>query len=134
MKKRILYITWGVLYALCAGLSHITQPGDIQSIALTLLSLVFFVPGVILLVDALRSGDRKTRLELRWISGVSLGLTLALLVANVFSVLGSEVLGTVLYELLIFASVPMVCSRHWVLSLFLWACLLFATLPVKKKE
>jgi hypothetical protein len=62
-----------------------------------------------------------------------LGLTLALLVANVFSVLWSEAVGTVLYELLIFVSVPMVCSRHWVLSLFLWACLFFSTLPKKAK-
>ena len=134
MKKRILYIAWGILYALCAGLGHITQPTDAQSVALTLLSLVFFVPGAILLADALRSSDRKTLLVLRWISGASLGLTLLMLVANVFSVLGSEVLGAVLYELLIFVSVPMVCSQHWVLSLFLWACLFFATLPVKKKK
>ena len=134
MKKRILYISWGVLYALCAGLGHITQPSDVQSVALTLLSLVFFVPGAILLVDALRFGDPKTRKTLRWISGISLGLTLVLLVANVFSVLWSEAAGTVLYELLIFVSVPMVCSRHWVLSLFLWACLFFAALPAKKAK
>lgn len=134
MKKRILYIAWAFFYALCAGLGHVSQPGDAQSVALTLLSLVFFVPGAILLIDALRSGDRKTLLALRWISGASLGLTLLMLVANVLAVMGSEVLGTVLYELLIFVSVPMVCSRHWVLSLFLWACLLFATLPLKKKK
>lgn len=134
MKKRVLYICWGVLYALCAGLGHISQPNDAQSVALTLLSLVFFAPGAILLVDALRSGDQKTRLELRWISGISLGLTLVLLVANLASALGSEVLGTVLYELLIFASVPMVCSRHWALSLFLWACLFFVTFPTKKAK
>lgn len=133
MKKRVLYIVWGILYALCAGLGHIAQPTDVQSVALTLLSLVFFVPGAILLVDVLRSGDQKTRLELRWISGISLGLTLLLLMANLFSVLGSEVLGTVLYELLIFVSVPMICSQYWVLSLFLWACLFFATLPTRKK-
>lgn len=134
MKKRILYITWGVLYALCAGLGHLAQPSDAQSVVLTLLSLAFFAPGAILLVDAWRSGDQKSRKELGWISGISLGLTLVLLVANVFSVLWSEVVGTVLYELLIFVSVPMVCSRHWVLSLFLWACLFFATLPVKKAK
>lgn len=134
MKKRILYITWGCLYALCAGLSHIPDPEGAQSVALTLLSLAFFVPGVILLIDALRTGDQKARLTLRWISGLSLGLTLLLLVANVFSVLGSETLGTVFYELLLFASVPMICSQYWVLSLFLWACLLFATLPAKKQS
>ena len=134
MKKRILYISWAVLYALCAGLGHVTQPTDTQSVALTLMSLVFFVPGAMLLVNALRSDDSKTRLELRWISGLSLVLTLVLLVLNFLSALWSEALGVALYELLIFVSVPMVCSQHWALSLFLWACLFFAVLPPRKAE
>lgn len=134
MKKPILYISWGVLYALCAGLGHITQPADVQGVAMTLLSLAFFLPGAILLIDALRSGDQKTRLTLRWISGLSLALTSVFLVANVASALGSETLGKVLHELLLFVSVPMFCSRYWVLSLFLWACLFFATLPLKKRS
>lgn len=134
MKKRILYITWGCLYALCAGLGHISNPGQIQSGALTLMALIFFIPGFILLADALKAGDKKTLFHLRLISGISLGLTVILLVANLFSVLGPELLGDVLYEFLILFSVPMICSQHWVLSLFLWACLLFATLPLKKKK
>ena len=134
MKKRILYISWGALYALCAGLGHVTEPTDVQSVALTLLSLVFFIPGVILLVDTLRSGNQRTLLELRWISGISLALTVVLIVANFFSVFWTEAAGTAVYELLIFTSVPMVCSRHWALSLFLWACLFFATLPPKKRK
>ena len=133
MKKRILYIAWGVLYALCAGLGHITQPEDGQAAAMTVTSLVFFLPGVILLIDALRSGEQKALRTLRWISGLSLGLTLGFLVANVASVLSSETVGNVLHELLLFVSVPMFCSRIWVLSLFLWACLFFAALPLKKR-
>lgn len=134
MKKRILYIVWGSLYALCAGLGHIQEPSGAQSVALTLISLLFFVPAGILLVDALRNGDKKTLSQLRLISILSLGLTVLFLILNVTSFLGSEALGTVLHELLIFVSVPMICSRHWVLSLFLWACLLFATIPTKKKS
>jgi hypothetical protein len=133
MKKRIIYIVWAFLYALCAGLGHITEPSSTQSVALTFLSLLFFAPPAVLLVDALRSQDKKTLLRIRTISIASLGLTLLLLILNVTSVLGSDALGMVLHELLIFASVPMICSRHWVLSLFLWACLLFASLPPKKK-
>jgi hypothetical protein len=134
MKKRILYIVWGLLYALCAGLGHVSQPGDVQSIAMTLISLLFFVPPAILLIDALRSDDRKTLLQLRLISIVSLVLTFILLILNVGSMLASEIWGTVLHEMLIFVSVPMICSRYWILSLFLWALLLFITIPPKKKS
>lgn len=134
MKKRILYITWGVLYALCAGLGYITQPGKGLAAVMTVTSLAFFLPAAILLIDALRTGDQKTRLTLRWISGLSLGLTLVFLVANVASALGSEALGAVLHTVLLFVSVPMFCSRIWALSLFAWACLFFATLPLKKRS
>ena len=40
-----------------------------------------------------------------------------------------------LHILLIIVSTPMVCGQYWVLGLFGWACLLFATfvnLPDKK--
>ena len=133
MKKRLLYAIWAVMYILCAGLGHITNPSDLQSIALTLLSLVFFTPGVAILVDALRFKETPELKRLIWICCISLGLTMALLVANVFSVFGSALLGDVLFEFLILFSVPMLCSQHWVLSILLWACLLFAALAGKKK-
>lgn len=134
MKKCILYIVWGLLYALCAGLGHVSQPGDVQGIAMTLISLLFFVPPAILLIDALQDDDTKTLLQLRLISIVSLVLTFILLILNVGSMLSSEIWGTVLHEILIFVSVPMICSRHWVMSMFLWALLLFLTIRQKKKS
>jgi len=134
MKKIILYIAWLVLYAVCAGLSFVEDPAPLQAGALTFFSILFFVPPGILLVDSLRSKDRKTVSLLRWISIASLGLTLLFLVANVVSVLGSDALGNELYKLLIFVSVPMICSRYWVLSMFLWACLLCATFWGRKKK
>lgn len=134
MKKTILWCSWVFFYAICAGLGYITDPADSQKPALLILALLFFVPGAILLIDALRAKDQKTLLRLRWISGLSLALTLVLLVANVMSALSSEAVGNVLYELLIFVSVPMICSQQWLLSLFLWACLLFATLLGRKKK
>ena len=134
MKKRILYIVWGCLYALCAGLGHIAEPSDAQRNALTFLALVFFVPPAILLIDALRGKDKETLLHLRIISIVSLSLTFILLLLNVTSFLSSQAVGIFLSELLIFASVPMICSQHWVLSMFLWALLLFTSIPPKKKS
>ena len=133
MKKKILYGSWICLYILCAGLGHIAQPEGAQALALTILGVLFFVPGFLLLADARRSADAKQLLQLRWISGLSLGLTLAAVLLNIVSALGSDVLGSVMYEILIFVSVPMICCRYWALSLFLWACILLAALPGKKK-
>lgn len=129
MKKRILYWIWGFFYLLCAFISNLENPVGAQKAALTVLSLIFFIPPVILLVDALKAEGKKTLLTLRVISILSLSLTLAALIANIAVVGASDTVGRVLHQVLIFASVPMVCSQHFVLSLFLWACLLFATLP-----
>ena len=135
MKKWILYGTWGCLYIVCAVLGlAVAEPEGLQVFALMSFALLFFVPPVLLLIDAIRQKDEKTCLCLRWISGLSLALTLVLLVANVASALGSDALGSVMYGFLVLVSVPMVCSQHWFLSLFLWACIFFATLGRKQKK
>ena len=135
MKKWILYGTWGCLYIVCAVLGlAVAEPEGLQVFGLMSFALLFFVPPVLLLIDAIRQKDAKTCLRLRWISGLSLALTLVLLVANVASALGSDALGSVMYGFLVLVSVPMVCSQHWFLSLFLWACIFFATLGRKQKK
>lgn len=133
MKKYILYGIWFCLYVTCLFLGYVTEPDQAQQVALLLMALIFFVPGVLLLIDAHRAKDAKTLCILRWISAVSLGLTVVLLIANVASALAPDAVGNALYELLIIVSVPMVCSQHWLVSLFLWACLFFATLRRKAK-
>jgi hypothetical protein len=40
----------------------------------------------------------------------------------------------VLYVLLAMFTAPMICGQSWVLSLFLWACLLMLSLPEKKSK
>ena len=133
MKKRILYGIWGCLYISCAALSaFITEPDGLQLFTLVVLSLLFFVPPVLLLVDAHLQGDKKTLLTLRWISGLSLLLTLLLLVANVAAALGSDTLGNILYGVLLLVSVPMICIRNWFVSMFLWACVFFTALHRSK--
>lgn len=134
MKKTILYGLWIFFYILCLVLGY-TVPAEtegIQRAALTVLSLAFFLPPAVLLVDACRKKDRKVLVTLRWISAGSLGLTFLVLLLNVLSALWSQAVGDFLYQLLIFVSVPMVTCGSWLLSMFLWACLLFAT--VRKKE
>jgi hypothetical protein len=133
MKKIILYAIWLFLYALCAGLGFVEEAEGLQAAALTAMALIFFIPGLLLLIDARKTGDKKGLRLLRWICITVLSLSLIFLVANIFSALGSEALGDMLYQALIFVSVPMICGRSWFLSLFLWACLLFGTFPPRKK-
>lgn len=131
MKKTVLYCAWACMYILCVGLAYIQDPPTATKVALVMIALLFFVPGGILLWDALKSGDRKTVLQIRIISCISLGLTLAAIVANLMSISAAEAVGDALYDLLVVVSSPMVCSQYWVLSLFLWACLLSASFPKK---
>ena len=133
MKKKTLYALWGGLFILCAGLGFIPEPQGVGKTLMTLLAVAFFVPGGLLLYKAGQESDRPTLLLVRNLSALSLGFTLVLLVANFLSALGSVTLGDVLYGMLVIVSSPMVCSGYWVLSLFLWACLLMSSLSQLKK-
>lgn len=129
MKKMILYGFWVFFYLICGFLGLIQPESSLQTAAMVVVSLLFFVPPGVLLAIAIRSGDRKTMLRLRMISILSLSLTLLFFVLNILAVGASESTGNALYYILNFVSVPMVCSRFYVLSMFLWACLLIASLP-----
>lgn len=126
MSDKILYAIWGGLYILCAALGFIPSPEGAATNAMTLLSIAFFIPGAVLLYR----GHRK---QVGIISAVSLGLTLVALVLNVWSVSMTETEGELVYTFLGLVSAPMYCARIWVLSLFLWACLLMGSIFGKKK-
>ena len=81
-----------------------------------------------------RTVDAKLARATKWIGAAFLVLTLVLLILNFFSAFASERLGLFLHYMLIIVSSPMICSGHWGLSLFLWACLLFATFIKPKKD
>lgn len=134
MKKRSLYIAWGVLYSICAGLGFIPEPEGVLTGLMVTLSLLFFVPPAMLLYHAVSREQYGTIRLIRDLSLASLGATLVTLVVNFLSVGASEAAGDVLYGLLILVSAPMICSRLWVLSLFLWACLLMVCLKYAKKK
>ena len=60
MKKRNLYIAWGVLYIFCTVLGFIpAKEGGFYALSM-LLSFGFFVPPSILLYRAVKSGDPGT--------------------------------------------------------------------------
>ena len=130
MSNTVLYFLWGGLYALCAGLGFVTEPGATLRLLMILLSVALFIPPFVLN----RRGNRRVRMLVRNLSGIWLILTGILLVLNILSALGSETLGNFLYRVLLVVSSPMVCSGSWGLSLFLWACLLMVSLGHEKKK
>ena len=131
MKKTQFFALWAILFIICAGLGFIPEPEGTGKFLCTLASVVFFLPPAVLLFRAEKDDDRNTLKLIRNLSAASLGATLVLLVANVLSALGSRLLGNVLYAMLVIVSSPMICSGSWALSLFLWACLLMASLKKK---
>ena len=126
MRNKNLYYVWLGLYILTAALGFFSQPGEFLKAVMILASLAFFVPGFLLL----RRGERANvrRISLGW-----LVLTLALLLINIGSATASDAYGKLVHGLLVICSAPMVCGQYWVVSLFLWACLFFASLEKKKK-
>ena len=133
MKRWILFGSWACLYAICAALGFINEPATLQSAAMLILSLVFFVPGFWLAIDGLRQQNKTLLRIVRGISIGSLVMTTGLLVAvNLTAPTATETVSNLLQALLILFSVPMLPSGIWALSLFLWACLLFTTSYRKK--
>ena len=123
MKRKILFALWAFLFSLCAGLGFIPELVDLQRKIMTVLAALTFLPPALLLYR----GSRDDAMLIRNLSALSLGLTLLLLILNFFTAFSSEALGQVLHYVLIIVSSPMICSGHWAMSLFLWACLLVAS-------
>lgn len=135
MKNSHLFALWGVLYILCAGLGFIPEQTGFVKYLLAACAIIFFVPGFVLLYRGITAGDRKLTCLIRNLALVSLLLTTVLLIANIVSALWPVLLGNILFALLVLISAPMLCGQYWVLSLFLWACLLFgAILRMPKKK
>ena len=61
-------------------------------------------------------------------------MTLLTLVANFLSLGAGDAVGEGLYAVLVIVSSPMICSGYWLLSLFLWACLVVVSMDILKKH
>ena len=133
MSNTVLYILWGVLYALCGGLGFVTEPGTALRLLMTLLSVCLFLPPLALNRRAAKAGNRRTLLLVRNLALGWLAVTGVLLVVNILSVLASEALGDFLHSLLTIVSSPLICSGSWALSIFLWACVFFDARSKLKK-
>ncbi|MEE0110408.1 MAG: hypothetical protein UEP57_05925 [Oscillospiraceae bacterium] len=134
MNKKLVFALWGGLFILCAALGFIPDPEGALGILMTGLSLAFFAPPAALLYRAVKEGDSAVLKLVRNLSALWLALTLVLLIVNFLSAFGSEVLGNILYYVLIIVTSPMICSGHWAMSMFCWACLLMVSLRELRKS
>ena len=128
MKSQFIYALWGALFILCAGLGFIPEPAGVLRVLLTGLSILFFLPPAVLVWKGRREKDRMALSLVRNLSIASLSLSVLLIIANFLTVFRSELLGDILHGVLVVVSSPMICSGHWAMSLFFWACLLIASL------
>ena len=133
MKKNRLFALWGGLFIVCAALGFIPEPEGALKGLMTVLSVLFFLPGGVLLHEAEKGKNRKQIRMIRNLSAASLGLTAAVLVLNFLCFAADDAVGDGLYAVLVIVSSPMVCSGYWLLSLFLWACLLVKSVDLLKK-
>lgn len=130
--KGILKAMWAGMFFLCALLGLVPEPEGANRWLLLCFSLLFFVPPGLLLWQCKKTADRKNSLWVRNIAIISLAATVVLLAANLLSVLLPESVGEVLYYALVVVSAPMVCGQYWVISLFLWAVLLWCSIFLLK--
>ena len=134
MKDQKIYTIWGVLYIFCGLLGFIREPNGFLTAMLVLLTVGFFIPGAVLLYRGYREQNPGKIKIIRNISLIWLAMTLGLLVANFYTAGSTEFTGDLLYGFLVILSAPMYCGQFWVLGLFLWACLLMASLSCLKKR
>ena len=127
MKSQFLYALWGALFILCAGLGFIPEPAGVLRVLLTGLSILFFLPPAVLVWKGRREKDRMALSLVRNLSIASLCMSVLLIIANFLTVFRSELLGDILHGVLVVVSSPMICSGHWAMSLFFWACLLISS-------
>ncbi len=133
-RKTKLWLTWGGMYVLCTVFGFIdTKNGFLQAL-FALSSMGFFLPGGILLYEAVTDKDRKAVRFIRGICVTSLVLTMLLIIANALTLPSGEAVGNRMNALLIVVSTPMFSSQMWALSLFLWACLLMGSFFKKTKR
>ena len=130
-KEIILYAAWLCLYILCVGLGTVETVEGIGKVFFVLTSLIFFLPGIFLLIFGHRENNKKTLKRVRIISICSLSLTVIVFCLNIAAAANGQTMGSFLHDLLNLVSAPMFCAQYWIISLFGWACLLWGSFMKK---
>lgn len=133
--NKILSFSWAGLFVLCGWLGTVQPTNPIAKIALSLIAVLFFVPGALLLYNGFAEKKQGMVLAVRYISLASLVLTALSFVVTITMALKASVAFVYAYYVLLLVSSPLFCGRYiWWLILFLWAFLLFASFYRKKTK
>ena len=132
-KVILSYCVWLCLYSLCVGLGTVEEVAGIGKVLFIFTGLIFFLPGIYLLHLGKQEKNKKMVLRVRIVAICSLALTMIVFCANVIAVSADASVGRNLYEMLNLVSAPMFCVQYWIISIFLWACLLSASFMKKEK-
>ena len=135
MNQKKLLALWAAMFLLCAGLGFIPLPTGGLKAFMVITAVAFFIPPALLIRDAVnrKRPYRDMLLLIRNLSLFSLIATTVVLLLNFLSVTWPEFVGNGLHGLLVVISTPMICGQYWLISLFLWACLLMVCLKYLRK-
>lgn len=122
MTRRIWYYVWLGLFLITAAMGFVPEQARAMRVLRLTLTVLFFLPPLMIL----KKGTERDAKRIFALSAASLCLTVAAIVISVICARGSAGLGNFLHAVLVIVSAPMVCAQVWVVSLFLWACLMFA--------
>ena len=134
MTKKSLYVIWAVLFAICAGLGFLPNPEGLDKWICVVMALLFFAPPAGILFLSWRGKSWEDIRLVRNLSLGSLAVTLAVLVASFLTWAAPVWVGDVLYAILVIVTAPMVCSQFWILSLVLWAAIMWTCILLLGKK
>ncbi len=132
--NRQLAIAWGALYGLCAIFSLIPSPNSLVQAVRFLMALGMFLPAGILLYRSIRWNNARFKKRIRIVCVAWLGTAAVLLMLNFASADWPENLGNFLHYALLILCSPIGCTQYWMLSVFLWACLLYASFLKREQK
>ena len=135
MNQKKLLALWVAMFIFCAGLGFIPLPVGGLKVFMIAAAVAFFIPPALLIRSAVnrKRPYRDMLLLIRNLSLFSLIATTVVLLLNFLSVTWPQFVGDGLYGLLVVISTPMICGQYWLISLFLWACLLMVCLKYLRK-
>ena len=134
MVKKTMYVFWGGMLTLCAAFGFLPVSAGAARGAMITLAVLSFIPPTVIVTLSSREGASADLWRIRNLSIASLSLTLAALLANFATLAAPEWAGNALYAILIIVSSPMICGQYWILSLTLWAALLWTCIILLKKR
>ena len=134
MKNKPLYFIWLGLLALCAGLGFLPNPDSGVQGLCVILAVICFVPPAVIVYRGWKDRDWEALRLVRNLAIGSLVVTVAALIGNFFTLAAPTWVGDLLYAVLVMVSTPMICGQFWIMSLLLWAAMLWTCVLLLGKK